>query len=177
MSACASITVNRALLNVMGVYLFQNSSILKYRVSRKIDGKDVQLYYDRTPTGRKDAYAKDAELKARQDKGRQIGSGSKAFREMDNKAFPTGVVNVTLTIDRTGTPAFRLMLMLDHTEPPITRQRSIIKHGWEKSWKEICKALYKAKGLRGRHPPVPCIRKGKRYLRSVGVERRFLKFS
>ena len=161
----------------MGIYRFQNTSIRKYRVSRKIQGKEKSFYFARTKAGYTKAVAKDAELKTLQDKTRQIGSGKRAFREQANKRFPTGVVNITLAVDRTGIPAFRLIVMLDQYEPPITCQRSILKHGWEGAWKAVCKRLYKAKGLRGRHPKVPCIKAAKRYLRSIGVERQYLRWA
>lgn len=160
----------------MTISTFQNSSHPKWRVTKSINKKMEQYYFPMTQKGHRAAVKKEKELEAIRLENCLFGKSKKACFEGKNKGFKTGVVGISIVITRGVYPAFRLTYMPNKYTKPLHFNRSILKHGFDKAWSLMCNKLKKLDNLRDDIPLPPCKKKAKKYLRSIGVPKEYLRF-
>jgi len=150
---------------------------VRYRVSKRVNGKFLQFYFPKTKKGLGEAKKKEKELTKLRIESMVFGAGKKTTIEHKNKRFPTGVPNIMLIYDYKSV-AFKARLVKKKGDgfKSVSRWRSINKHGYKNSWLEICKLVEQHAETDFPIPPPPCQKKAIQYLRSIGAPEELLRF-
>ena len=160
----------------MTIALSDYSTVQKWRVQKTINKKTKQYYFPKTQKGLRAARKKEKELEAERLAACLFGVSLKGCVEQSDKLFKTGVVNVSLDAGRGPAPYFTLTYMPKNGVKLVQMSRSINKHGYEQAWTAVCEKLKKTAKLTAEIPLPPCKKKAKKYLRSVGFKKEYLRF-